>query len=110
MTFAKFKQVLEQYAPHVCGAWMHDKERGRVEIIFDDGGKSYHYDGAYIAVLRKIGLNVFTADEVRQAQEHLQRAEQQHGKPGLFVKTIDNTTEINRLHALLAQMQQAIIL
>lgn len=117
MTFATFEQAVKKHCPNVESVAPHGSGEfgggsyGSVAVVFRTGKqKLYFYNGSYISILTRLGAKVTTRAAVESIEQLLTKAENQHGKQGLFGNVIDNTQEIEYWRNRLAQEKACVII
>lgn len=111
MTFKKFEEIFLSKYPEGSIS-MHAKtgssvKSHKVSVAFVPHGLVYEYFGAYEDVLCKMGFKVISKERLSEARVNLAHLKERHGKVCEFfgTHTIDNSKEIARLEAFLAEVE-----
>ncbi len=109
MEFKKFEELFKVKYPEGevfrHGEFAHTRENGKVVVIFRKGGKCYDYSGSYQTILSKLGIPVYTTEDVYNIKRDLERYRKENGKKSQFFDfVLDWTEEIERLEAILEEI------
>lgn len=73
MTFTTFENLVKQHAPRVESVHAHGGKGNRVDVFFVGGSCVYSYVGAYVEILRKLGVKAVLRSEVARLENIISR-------------------------------------
>ena len=113
MTFAKFEEIVKTKYPQ-AEVFKHgefgNRSKINVTVIFEPCGKCYSYNGSYVYVLNRLGIQAVYKHDVEGYEAHLQHLNRTHGSVDFFGKIINNTKEIAKVTADLKQIKETCII
>lgn len=118
MTFKQFEAIAKKYRPDAVVSkhgefWRNHETVTRLGIYFIDAdgnpSKVYDYAGTYQEVLRKLGIETVTKEQIEIAETMLAKLKAEHGKTDpFFGLTIDNSESIKEYETKLKQYESAV--
>ena len=111
MTFQKAHEIFMTKYPEgelvQHGKFGGTQKNMKITVIFKRGGRCYEYYGAYEDVLCRIGFKVISKERLAEARIRLADLKARHGKVCEFfgTYTVDNSEEIAKLEAFLAEVE-----
>lgn len=105
MTFQQFVTVVKKERPDIYKVYPHetrDRHGTKVEVLYTENGKPYHFGGSYVQILRSLGIKAVTRTEINEVESYLANEIARHGTKCFFSdKPLDTSKKQEELRALL---------